>query len=62
MIHKSSDTNGTMAIEAVTPSFHSIIESDKVDFNDDKFMLVVCSAFINFVEGKAQDGRSPARG
>jgi len=36
---------------------HAMIESGKVDFHDAKFMLVVCSAFINFVEGKAQDGR-----
>ena len=33
---------------------HALIETDKVDFNDAKFMLVVCSAFINFVEGKLQ--------
>ena len=32
---------------------HSLTESDKeVDFNDAKFMLIVCSAFVNFVEGK----------
>jgi len=34
---------------------HALLESDKVDFNDAKFMLVVCSAFINYVEGKAQN-------
>ena len=33
---------------------HALIETEKVDFNDAKFMLVVCSAFINFVEGKLQ--------
>ena len=33
---------------------HALTEADKVDFNDAKFMLVVCSAFINFVEGKLQ--------
>jgi len=31
---------------------HALTEAEKVDFNDAKFMLVVCSAFINFVEGK----------
>jgi hypothetical protein len=36
---------------------HALTDVEKVDFNDAKFMLVVCSAFINFVEGKAQDGR-----
>lgn len=33
---------------------HALTEIEKVDFNDAKFMLVVCSAFINFVEGKMQ--------
>lgn len=33
---------------------HAMTELDATDFNDAKFMLVVCSAFINFVEGKAQ--------
>jgi hypothetical protein len=31
---------------------HALTEAEKVDFSDAKFMLVVCSAFINFVEGK----------
>lgn len=31
---------------------HALTEVERVDFNDAKFMLVVCSAFINFVEGK----------
>lgn len=36
---------------------HALMESDNVDFNDAKFMLVVCSAFVNFVEGKtAREG------
>lgn len=35
---------------------HALMESENVDFNDAKFMLVVCSAFINFVEGKVQAG------
>lgn len=34
---------------------HALTEAEKVDFNDAKFMLVVCSAFINFVEGKMQN-------
>lgn len=34
---------------------HALIEGDSVDFNDAKFMLVVCSAFINFVQGKTQN-------
>jgi hypothetical protein len=34
---------------------HALTEMAKVDFNDAKFMLVVCSAFINFVEGKTQN-------
>ncbi|VAX31463.1 hypothetical protein MNBD_NITROSPINAE05-986, partial [hydrothermal vent metagenome] len=33
---------------------HALMESENVDFNDAKFMLVVCSAFINFVLGKTQ--------
>ncbi len=34
---------------------HALTEAEKVDFNDAKFMLVVCSAFINFVKGKVQN-------
>jgi len=33
---------------------HALLEAEKVDFNDAKFMLVVCSAFVNFVMGKIQ--------
>lgn len=33
---------------------HALIKEENVDFNDAKFMLVVCSAFINFVKGKIQ--------
>jgi len=33
---------------------HSLLENDNNDFHDAKFMLVVCSAFINYVEGKAE--------
>ena len=31
---------------------HALMESDKIKFEDAKFFLVVCSAFINFVESK----------
>jgi hypothetical protein len=31
---------------------HALTEEEKVDFNDAKFMLVVCSAFVNFVLSK----------
>ncbi len=31
---------------------HAILESKNVVFEDAKFFLVVCSAFVNFVEGK----------
>lgn len=34
---------------------HAMTELEKTDFNDAKFMLVVCSAFINFVEGKVEN-------
>lgn len=34
---------------------HAIMEKDILDFHDAKFMLVTCSAFINFVEGKRTD-------
>lgn len=34
---------------------HALIKEENVDFNDAKFMLVVCSAFINFVKGKIQN-------
>lgn len=34
---------------------HALTEQENVDFNDAKFMIVVCSAFINFVEGKTQN-------
>ncbi|CAG1064599.1 hypothetical protein BAC1_00160 [uncultured bacterium] len=33
---------------------HALMEQDKVDFEDAKFMLVTCSAFVNYVEGKLQ--------
>lgn len=33
---------------------HALMELENNDFNDAKFMLVVCSAFINFVEGKSK--------
>lgn len=31
---------------------HALMEQDKADFEDAKFMLVTCSAFVNYVEGK----------
>jgi hypothetical protein len=31
---------------------HAILNSPKVEFEDAKFMLVVCSAFVNFVQSK----------
>jgi len=31
---------------------HAIFDSDKTSFSDAKFMLVSCSAFINYVVGK----------
>ncbi len=34
---------------------HAMIEKKEIDFHDAKFMLVVCSAFINFVDGKMQN-------
>ncbi|MCX5806948.1 MAG: hypothetical protein NT010_12955 [Proteobacteria bacterium] len=33
---------------------HALMEAERVNFDDAKFMLVVCSAFINFVNGKIQ--------
>lgn len=36
---------------------HALIESENIRFEDAKFFMVVCSAFINFVESKvAQNG------
>ena len=33
---------------------HALMEKETNDFHDAKFMLVVCSAFINYVEAKVQ--------
>lgn len=33
---------------------HAILESPKVDFEDAKFFLVLCSAFVNFVTAKTK--------
>ncbi|MBU4446858.1 hypothetical protein KJ656_17540 [bacterium] len=33
---------------------HALMEKNNNDFYDAKFMLVVCSAFINYVEGKTE--------
>ncbi|WP_299267908.1 AbiJ-NTD4 domain-containing protein [uncultured Psychrosphaera sp.] len=34
---------------------HALMEKDNNDYHDAKFMLVVCSAFINYVEGKSEN-------
>jgi hypothetical protein len=34
---------------------HALMEQNNSDYHDAKFMLVVCSAFINYVEGKAEN-------
>jgi len=34
---------------------HALAEKDNVDFHDAKFMLVTCSAFINYVQGKSEN-------
>ena len=31
---------------------HALMEQENVDFYDAKFMLVACSAFVNYIEGK----------
>jgi hypothetical protein len=31
---------------------HALMDSDSIAFEDAKFFLVVCSAFVNFVEAK----------
>jgi hypothetical protein len=31
---------------------HALLEAEKLEFEDAKFFLVICSAFINFVQGK----------
>ena len=36
---------------------HALMDKDKNDYHDAKFMLVVCSAFINYVEGKTENRR-----
>lgn len=33
---------------------HALLKADTVDFHDAKFMLVTCSAFVNYVHGKEQ--------
>jgi len=32
---------------------HALMDTQRVDFHDAKFMLVICSAFVGFIEGKA---------
>ena len=34
---------------------HALSEKDSTDFHDAKFMLVTCSSFINYVQGKSED-------
>ena len=41
----TSDANGIR---------HALMEKDTNDYHDAKFMLVTCSAFINYVKGKSQ--------
>jgi hypothetical protein len=36
---------------------HALMDKDNNDYHDAKFMLVVCSAFINYVEGKSENKR-----
>lgn len=36
---------------------HALMEKDTNDYHDAKFMLVTCSAFINYVEGKSENKR-----
>ena len=31
---------------------HPLVDKDNVDYNDAKFMINVCSAFINFADSK----------
>ena len=33
---------------------HAILDQARVGFDEAKFMLVVCAAFVNFMIGKAQ--------
>ncbi|PHR55696.1 MAG: hypothetical protein COA43_15200 [Robiginitomaculum sp.] len=33
---------------------HALLDEDKIDFDDAKYMLVVCSAFVNYLTGKIQ--------
>ena len=37
---------------------HALTESNRVDFDDAKFMLVACSAFVNFVTGKLKSAQT----
>jgi hypothetical protein len=33
---------------------HALLEEETLDFHDAKFMLIACSAFVNFVRGKSE--------
>ncbi len=35
---------------------HAMMDEDDLSFIDAKFMLVACSAFVNFMIGKSADG------
>lgn len=41
----TSDSNGIR---------HALLEEPNVDFNDAKYMLVICSAFVNYLKMKAE--------
>lgn len=43
-------TSGTGGIR------HALLEETNVGFDEAKFMLVACSAFVNFLVSKAQSG------
>ena len=49
-----------MVIHLTSGIRHALTENDKVDFHDAKFMLVVCSAFVNFVKAEIP-GRLPGQ-
>lgn len=41
---------------------HSLLEESKISFSDAKFMLVTCSAFANFLIGKAAESGIKLKG
>ena len=38
---------------------HKLMADSKLDYDDAKFMLVACSAFVNFLKGKAAQLSKP---